>query len=121
MWAVAAFPLQGGKNSLLVATVEPYSVGFSGMLTSTYSTVGAFSYSGSSSPFTHSARCWGGSACQEGREVNVCAGASLCFGYWVVLGYLEPLDPDLCSHQGGRPLMESAAHCLWDFHLLAPF
>lgn len=60
MWAVAAFPLQGGKNSLLVATVEPYSVGFSGMLTSTYSTVGAFSYSGSSSPFTHSARCWGG-------------------------------------------------------------
>lgn len=51
---------------------------------------------------------------QEGREVNVCAGASLRFGYWVVLGYLEPLDPDLCSHQGGRPLMESAAHCLWD-------
>lgn len=49
MWAVAAFPLQGGKNSLLVATVEPYSVGFSGMLTSTYPTVGAFSYSGGSS------------------------------------------------------------------------
>lgn len=67
-------------------------------------------------PFTHSARRWGGgvSARQEGREVNVCAGASLRFGYWVVLGYLEPLDPDLCSHQGGRPLMESAAHCLWD-------
>lgn len=42
MWAVAAFPLQGGKNSLLAATVEPYSVSISGMLTSTYPTVGAF-------------------------------------------------------------------------------
>lgn len=50
MWAVAAFPLQGGKNSLLAAaTVEPYSVSISGMLTSTYPTVGAFSYSGGSS------------------------------------------------------------------------
>lgn len=49
MWAVAAFPLQGGKNSLLAAAVEPYSVSISGMLTSTYPTVGAFSYSGGSS------------------------------------------------------------------------
>lgn len=49
MWAVAAFPLQGGKNSLLAATVELYSVSISGMLTSTYPTVGAFSYSGGSS------------------------------------------------------------------------
>lgn len=49
MWAVAAFPLQGRKNSLLAATVEPYSVSISGMLTSTYPTVGAFSYSGGSS------------------------------------------------------------------------
>lgn len=67
-------------------------------------------------PLSHTLPDAGGgvSARQEGREVNVCAGASLRFGYWVVLGYLEPLDPDLCSHQGGRPLMESAAHCLWD-------
>lgn len=68
-------------------------------------------------PLSHTLPDAGGGVSLLARRVvrSMYVQVHLCvLGIGVVLGYLEPLDPDLCSHQGGRPLMESAAHCLWD-------